>query len=198
VKIVGVSGGLTSPSLATALVDFVLNQAITPLPHTTHRLDVAEIAAELALTASRENAARALTAKLANIESADLLVVGTPIVKGSYTGLLNHLFDLLKSSKSENGVAIIAATDHGDCNALTLEYSLRPLLTLTGYYTVPTTVYARHNDFIDFRVAEEAVIVRARRAVREAFRILGLDPPLTTLITNGDFRDPDHWNRPSP
>jgi hypothetical protein len=78
-------------------------------------------------------------------------------------------------------------------------YVCGPLqLTLTGYYTVPTTVYARHDDFIDFGVAEEAVIMRARRAVGEAFRILGLGPPLTTLIANGDFRDPGHWNRPSP
>jgi hypothetical protein len=32
VKIVGLSGGLTTPSLTTALVDFVVSQAITPLP----------------------------------------------------------------------------------------------------------------------------------------------------------------------
>jgi FMN reductase len=126
------------------------------------------------------------------------MVVGTPIVKGSYTGLLKHLFDLLSGSKSENGIAIIAATNRGDCNSLALEYSLRPLLTLTGYYTVPTTVYARHNDFVDYRVAEEAVIVRTRRAVEEAFRILGLDPPLVTFISSSDSRDSRHWNRQSP
>ena len=62
-----------------------------------------------------------LTAKFEKIESADLLVVGTPIVKGSYTGLLKHLFDFLNSSKSENGTAIIAAPDRGDCNSLALD-----------------------------------------------------------------------------
>jgi FMN reductase len=194
VKIVGLSGGLTTPSLTTTLVDFVVSQATTPLPHTTHLLDIAEIASELALTASRESASMKFTAKFEKIENADLLVVGTPIVKGSYTGLLKHLFDLLYSSKSENGIAIIAATDRGDCNSLALEYSLRPLLTLTGYYTVPTTVYARHNDFVDYRVAEEAVIVRARRAVGEAFRILGLDPPLATLMSNSNSHDPRYCN----
>jgi FMN reductase len=194
VKIVGLSGGLTTPSLTTALVDFVVSQAITPLPHTTHLLDIAEIASELALTASRESASMKLTAKFEKIENADLLVVGTPIVKGCYTGLLKHLFDLLNSSKSENGIAIIAATDRGDCNSLALKYSLCPLLTLTGYYTVPTTVYARHNDFVDYRVAEEAVIVRARRAVGEAFRILGLDPLLATLMSISNSHDPRYCN----
>jgi FMN reductase len=187
VKIVGLSGGLTTPSLTSALVEFVLSQAITPLPHTTHLLSIAEIASELALTASRDNASVKLTTKLENIESADLLVVGTPIVKGSCSGLLKHVFDLLNGSTCKNGTAIVAATDPGDCNSLALEYSLRPLLSLIGYCTVPTTVYARHDDFVDFTVAEEAVIVRARRAVREAFTILGLDPPLATMITNGDI-----------
>jgi FMN reductase len=191
VKIVGISGGLTSPSFTTVLVDFVVKQAITPLPHTMQLLNIAEIASELAVTASRETADKGLSAKLENIESADLLVVGTPIVKGSYTGLLKHLFDLLNKSNSENGIAIVVATDYGDCNSLALEYSLRPLLSLTGYYTVPTVVYARHDDFVDFRVAEEAVIARARRAVGEAFKILGLDPPLATLIANGDINRPD-------
>jgi FMN reductase len=193
-KIVGVSGGLTSPSFTTALVDFVVKQAVTPLPHTTYLLDIGKIVSELALTTSRETAATGLSLKLEKIESADLLVVGTPIVKGSCTGLLKHLLDLLNKSKSENGTAILVATDRGDCNSLAVESSLRPVLSLTGYYTVPTTVYARHNDFVDFRVAEEAVIVRARRAVREAFRILGLDPPLATLITYGDHHDPGYRN----
>ena len=81
-------------------------------------------------------------------------------------------------------MAIIAATDRGDCNSLLLEHSLRPLLSLLGYCTVPTAVYARDDDFVNFQVAEEAVIVRARRAVREAFKVLGLDPPLNTLISH--------------
>jgi len=33
---------------------------------------------------------------LGKIEAADLLVVGTPISKGSYTGLLKHLLDLVE------------------------------------------------------------------------------------------------------
>jgi FMN reductase len=185
-KIVGVSGGLTAPSLTKALVQFVVKQAVVPLPHTTDLIDVAEIAPELAFTFTRQDASPELEAALERIEAADLLIVGTPISKGSYTGLLKHLLDLLTASKSEDHVAIIAATDRGDCNSLLLEHSLRPLLSLLGYCTVPTAVYARDDDFVNFQVAEEAVIIRARRAVGEAFRVLGLDPPLNTLISHGE------------
>jgi FMN reductase len=185
-RIVGVSGGLTAPSLTKALVQFVVKQAVVPLPHTTDLIDVAEIAPELAFTFTRQDASPELEAALERIEAADLLIVGTPISKGSYTGLLKHLLDLLTASKSEDHVAIIAATDRGDCNSLLLEHSLRPLLSLLGYCTVPTAVYARDDDFVNFQVAEEAVIIRARRAVGEAFRVLGLDPPLNTLVSHGE------------
>ncbi len=186
-RIIGVSGGLASPSRTKALVQFVLAQAVTLLPHTTDLLDVAEIVPDLASTLTRNDASPWLEAMLRKIESADLLVVGTPISKGSYTGLLKHLFDLLVASRSEDRVAIIAATDSGDCNSLVLEHSLRPLLSLLGYCTVPTTVFARDDDFVDLHVAEEAVMIRARRAVGEAFKVLGLDPPFTAFIVGGSF-----------
>jgi FMN reductase len=193
-RIVGISGGLTAPSLTKALVQFVVKQAVAPLPHTTDLIDVAEIAPELAFTFTRQDASPQLEVVLQKIEAADLLVIGTPICKGSYTGLLKHLLDLLTVSISEDHVAIIAATDRGDCNSLLLEHSLRPLLSLLGYCTVPTAVYARDDDFVDLQVAEEAVIIRARRAVGEAFRVLGLDPPLNTLVANGDSFIASRWS----
>jgi FMN reductase len=191
-NIVGVSGGLTTPSRTKALVEFVLKQMVTALPHATDLVDVAEVALELDFTLARQDAPPELEAVLKKIETADLLVVGTPICKGSYTGLLKHLFDLVTPSRSEEGVAIIAATDRGDCNSLVLEHSLRPLLSLLGYCTVPTAVFARDDDFVDLHLAQEAVINRARRAVGEAFRILGFEPPLTTFLTGANLR-PTYW-----
>ena len=193
-KIVGISGGLTTPSRTRALVEFVVKQAVAPLPIEIDLVDVADLAPELAFTLSRADATPRLEAVLEKIESADLLVVGTPIAHGSYTGLLKHLLDLLSASTGEDRVAIIVATDRGDCNSLVLEHALRPLLSLLGYCTVPTAVYARDDDFVDLWVAEEAVIVRARRAVREAFRVLGLDPPLTTYIASGNSVRASHWS----
>ena len=142
---------------------------------------------------TRQDAPPALEVLLHQIEEADLLVVGTPISKGSYTGLLKHLFDLLTTSESADRVAIISATDCGDCNSLVVEDSMRPLLSLMGCYTIPTAVFARDDDFIDLQLAEEAVIIRARRALREAFRSLGLNPPLTTLMSCGKLPTSEPW-----
>jgi hypothetical protein len=66
-------------------------------------------------------------------------------------------------------------------------------LSQLGYYTVPSAVYARDDDFVDLWVADEAVIDRARRAVREAFRVLGLQPPLNTFVSNRNSARASFW-----
>ena len=43
-NVVGVSGGLTTPSRTKALVEFVLKQMVTALPHALDLIDVAELA----------------------------------------------------------------------------------------------------------------------------------------------------------
>jgi NAD(P)H-dependent FMN reductase len=85
VRIVGVSGGLASSSPTKALVHFVLTSAVTSLPHATDLIDVAELAPDLAFTLSRNDAVPKLEAVLRKTEGAELLGVGTPISKGSYT-----------------------------------------------------------------------------------------------------------------
>jgi FMN reductase len=190
-RIVGVSGGLAVRSPTRTLVEFVVSHAIPAQPHTIDRFGLAQLAPELSATLKRDDAALELQAALQKIERADLPVVGTPIINGSYAGPLKHLFDLSNARPSEDRVTIIAASNSGDCNSLVLEHSLRPLLSPLGFCIVPTAVFTRDDDFVDHRMAEEPMIIRDRRAIREAFRILGLDPPLTTLISNGHSLDPE-------
>src|ERR1700722_2257246 len=189
----GVSGGLAAHSRTSALVEFIVKQAITALPQTTDLIDIADLVPELAFTLTRGDATPKLEAILEKIETADLLVIGTPIAHGSYTGLLKHLLDLVTGARPGDRAAIIVATDRGDCNSLVLEHALRPLLSQLGYYTVPSAVYARDDDFVDLWVADEAVIDRARRAVREAFRVLGLQPPLNTFVSNRNSARASFW-----
>lgn len=183
-NVVGLSGAIARSSKAKPLVDFVLKQVTTPLPHNKASIDMVDLLPELGVTFSRAAAAPRLEKNLRWIENANLLVIGTPICNGSYTGFLKHLLDLLRPSESAEveNVAIIAATDRGDCNSLALEHSLRPLLSQLGYCTVPTSIYARDDDFVGDYLAEEVVMFRARKAVGEAFRILGLEPPHTAFL----------------
>jgi len=141
------------PSWTKALVEFVLKQAVTPLARATELIDVGELAPELPFTLAREDAGPALEAVLKKIEGADLLVVGTSIAKGSYTGLLKHLFDLLRAVEAEERVAIIAATDPGatvtrgttwrgdpcDFAESSKRYRAGGIASLNGFYGTTTT-----------------------------------------------------------
>src|SRR5690606_10835136 len=61
------------------------------------------------------------------ITGAELLVVGSPTYKGSYTGQFKHFFDLLDPRSLRGKPVILLATGGGERHALMVEHQLRPL-----------------------------------------------------------------------
>lgn len=105
-------------------------------------------------------------------EKADLLVVGSPVYRGTYTGLLKHFFDLVDRDAMIGKKAIIAATgspQHG----LMPDHQLRPLMAFFDIQTVGTGLYGVENDFENGRVHNKALSERVERAAREAAALLG-------------------------
>src|SRR5205807_2048445 len=64
---------------------------------------------------------------LAQILAAEVLVVGSPTYKGSYTGLFKHFFDLIDPAALRGKPVLLTATGGGDRHALIVEHQLRPL-----------------------------------------------------------------------
>ncbi|TIX99332.1 MAG: FMN reductase, partial [Mesorhizobium sp.] len=100
----------------------------------------------------------------------DVLVVGSPTFKGSYTGLFKHFFDLLDQSSLRGKPVILAATGGGDRHSLVVEHQLRPLFGFFEALTLPTAIYASDKDFANGVLVSEAIHARARQAVAEACR----------------------------
>jgi len=134
--------------------------------------DVADAGPELgSIRSPRE--LRGLPEKIVrSIENAGLLVIGTPVYKGSYTGLLKHLFDLLHPEALAGKPVILTATGGSSLHGLVIEHQLRPLLSFFGAHTVPTAIYATDTDFKDYRLVSAAVSERIARSAREATRFL--------------------------
>jgi len=59
------------------------------------------------------------------IEEADALVVLTPVYKGSYTGLLKHLFDFIDPAALAGRPIVLTAIGGGQKHALVLEHCPR-------------------------------------------------------------------------
>ena len=108
-------------------------------------------------------AARNLVERLA---AADVLVVGSPTYKGSYTGLFKHFFDLLDPSALRGKPVILAATGGGERHSLIVEHQLRPLFGFFEALTMPTAIYASDRDFSDGALVSEAIFARGAASRR--------------------------------
>jgi len=147
-KVVGLSGALSSPSRTTTLVSTFLDKFSTLTSAQVSLLTVAELAPVLAKTLDPRHAPAQLQQAIATLAEADILVISSPVYKGSYTGLFKHFIDLLDPKLLKNKVVILSATGGTDLHGLVLEHQLRPLFSFFGTVTVPTTLYLRDTELV--------------------------------------------------
>ena len=83
------------------------------------------------------------------VSSADAVVFATPVYRGSYTGALKNLLDLLPVESLQGkpvGIVAMGATQH---HFLGAEWHLRDVLAWFGALVAPTAVYLTSADFQD-------------------------------------------------
>lgn len=166
-RIVGFAGSLSRPSKTRALVDLVAVRSAARLGATAVTYDLTDIQPGLGAAARLEDLEPASAAIVASILAADALVVGSPVYKGSYTGLFKHLFDLVDPAALAGKVVLLTATGGGEKHALVIEHQLRPLFGFFEAATVPTGVYATASDFTDGLPASAALLARIDRATEQ-------------------------------
>lgn len=85
--------------------------------------------------------------ELAAVEQADVVVVTTPVYRGSYTGLFKHFFDFIHQDALIDTPVLLAATGGSERHALVIDHQLRPLFSFFQARTLPLGVYATDRDF---------------------------------------------------
>ena len=96
--VVGFSGNITRPSKTRAFVDLVVRDIAARHGLSANTFDIEDVGPSLGAARSSRDLDRRAEAILAQILAAEVLVVGSPTYKGSYTGLFKHFFDLLDPS----------------------------------------------------------------------------------------------------
>lgn len=173
-RIVGFSGSLGVPSKTRALVDLALSKASARFGVLSESYDMAELLPSLITDAGGQGALDAAgRAIVAKIISADALIVGSPVYKGSYSGLFKHVFDLVDPQDLAGKPVLLTATGGGDKHALVIEHHLRPLFGFFEAATLATGVYAGAADFVDGKPASPALLSRLDRAVDQLSPWLG-------------------------
>jgi len=167
-KVVAVSGGLQRPSRTLVLVQELLAALGDALPIDVHLIELGNIGPQFAGALYRSQLPAHVEAEVAAIESADLLIVASPVYRGSYTGLFKHLFDFVHHEALTDVPVLLAATGGSDRHALVIDHQLRPLFSFFQSRTLPIGVYATEKDFEGYEISSPALRDRIALAIARA------------------------------
>jgi FMN reductase len=146
-KVVAVSGSLHAPSKTTALVQEILASLGANIEIDAHLIEISAIGPEFAGALTRDQLPASVEQELLRVESADLLIVASPVYRASFTGLFKHFFDFVGQYALVDTPVLLVATGGSDRHALILEHQFRPLFGFFQALTLPIGVYANNSDF---------------------------------------------------
>eukprot|EP01136_Pigoraptor_vietnamica_P017776 Opistho-1_new@63401 len=159
-RVVAVSGSLHEPSKTTALVRAITAAVAERAEVEAQLIELTRIGPGLAGALQRDQLPPEVEAQLQAIESADLLIVGSPVYRASFTGLFKHLFDFVGQYDLVGTPVLLAATGGGEKHALIIEHQLRPLFAFFQALTLPVGVYASNTDFDGYEIVSEVLEAR--------------------------------------
>ncbi|MGP3776335.1 NADPH-dependent FMN reductase [Streptomyces sp. SDT5-1] len=122
--------GSPSPTSRTGRLLRHLDRRLVAQGHEVIPLDIRTVPADALLGADPRHPAIVEAADL--VARADGLVVGTPVYKASYSGVLKALFDLLPQYALAGKTVLPLATGGSAAHVLAIDYALRPVLSSMG------------------------------------------------------------------
>ncbi len=165
--IAGIAGSLSRPSKTRALVDLAAGRTASRFDVRVQIFDLGDLQPALGAATDLDDLQGPPRAAVEAILRADALIVGSPVYKGSYTGLFKHLFDLIDPAGLAGKPVLLTATGGGARHALVIEHQLRPLFAFFEAAVLPTGIYAAAADFADGQPAAVPLLARLDRAVEQ-------------------------------
>jgi FMN reductase len=185
-RVVAVSGSLHEPSKTTALVRAIAEAVAERAEVEVELIELTAIGPSLAGALRRDQLPAEVEEKLQAIEASDLLIVGSPVYRASFTGLFKHLFDFVGQYELVGKPVLLAATGGGERHALIIEHQLRPLFAFFQALTLPLGVYASDTDFDGYTIASDVLRSRIDLAADRALPLVGYaaSRPAETLLVS--------------
>ncbi|WP_420476487.1 NADPH-dependent FMN reductase [Noviherbaspirillum sp. ST9] len=133
------AGSPSIPSRSTRLLHHV-GERLAALGHGISTLQVLDLPAQALLHADFKNAE--LTKAKAQVELADAIVIGTPVYKAAYSGIVKAFLDVLPQDGFAGKLVLPLATGGSQSHMLALDYALRPVLSALGARQILPSIYA--------------------------------------------------------
>jgi FMN reductase len=171
-RIVAVSGSPTQPSRTSVLVTEVAAAFAAAIDADVSTIELGPLLAELGAGPARTDLGPNARAALDLVEDADLLVVGSPAFRATYTGLFKLFFDHIGQYALVDKPVVLTATGGSDRHALLVEHQMRPLFGFFQSLTLPIGIYAQPGDFERYELASPELRRRIDGGVRRTLPLL--------------------------
>lgn len=174
-RVVVVSGGLGTPSSSRRLADRVTGHVERALAAHGCGAEVAvielrDLAVAIAHRLVEGTADAALTDALERLQTADGIVLVSPVFNGSVSGLVKSFLDLVQPQALQGIPVALGATGGSARHSLVIDYAMRPLMTYLRTFPMPTGVFAATADWGDEQAGTaevESLETRTARLGRE-------------------------------
>jgi len=133
------AGSPSIPSRSTRLLHYI-GERLATLGHRSSKLHVLDLPSEALLHGEFGNVD--IKVAKARVEQADAIVIGTPVYKAAYSGILKAFLDLLPQDGFAGKLVLPLATGGSQSHMLALDYALRPVLSALGARHVLPSIYA--------------------------------------------------------
>ena len=177
-RVVTLNGSPSATSRTAALLND-LARTLAQQGHEVVRLNLRELPPGPLLAAQANEPAIAQAVK--ELEQAEGVVVGTPIYKAAYTGLLKAFLDLLPQFALTGKTVLPLATGGSVAHVLALDYALRPVLSslaarhiVGSYFILDKTITVHESGKVELDATIEPKYRESVEAFTESLRIHGL------------------------
>jgi MsuE subfamily FMN reductase len=116
------------------------------------------------------------------IIEADALIIGTPMYRGSYTGLLKNVFDLIPNDALMGKPIGLIATGGSDHHYLALEHELKPILGFFNAHAIPGCVYANNTHYSERDLVDPDILDRLGQLAKSVVNFERIIPTDKTSI----------------
>ncbi|TKX73782.1 NADPH-dependent oxidoreductase [Halorubrum sp. GN11_10-6_MGM] len=159
--LLGIVGSVSADSRTRTAVEVALDAAADERGVETALLHLAEYDLDTADGRGIDNYEGDTAEALELIVEADAYVVGTPVYRGSYSGALKNLLDMVPRGQwqgdvapFENAAVGLVATGATNHHFLAVDQELRPVFAFFGAHTVGGAVYANGDQFDEGEIAD--------------------------------------------
>lgn len=143
-KVAGISGTHHRPSRTNALISHLARGLGGSRAQC---FDILDMGPGFGMTFGRDEAGPGHARAWDAVTGCEILVVGTPVYKASYTGLLKHFFDLLPPDALRGRLVVLSANARAPGHALMIDHQLAPLFRFFGAIPAPQSIFALDDEF---------------------------------------------------